>query len=719
MRCLFLKGKREALIHCGFRALIALSAQLLVLASGPLWAAEAPSLGDAAEISVELIDPVLHRQSISSSKGGIVRGPGVHFEAHQILVQRNQNSKYGGKLTASGGVYVHYFGKRFVGDEVEYDFFTRTGVLRQGRTQLGQWIVGSCEVHLLADGSCQLRLPYATISLRTPSRWLVKAHELIYTGEKDIDLRKLEVMVGPTKIAKLGSFKVSTYTLQHWPLLLTGQWGSLSQRRLGLRFKMSSRSWRANFDLDRWWTQGWGFGGHVKGRGEEKNWSLAHYALRETMPTTHWRFCSSATYHRKWIENDARFEAKIFHASDADFATHRLANSAIYKPTPISFLSYHRAQDSFVLNTQAICKINRFETVKQLLPMIDLRARPFHLPKNLIFDQGINVAHLKLSFAKKDAQRDFATWRGLWTPSIYRGVDLGHQITATTMVSARAYGVSTTPSGGSVAWVTPQWDGHLQGNWIWLAGCYTHRITPYLHHRVARSFADRFAQCYVFDLEEAPTAVQKLEWGARGTVSSIERALFEYEVFLRDPIGPLSKASAHSAQAHLIWHATTRCDLGLKAIADRRRKSIDRMQLSVKATLNASLAAIIEYDQRSSHSWRGIYADRNWLQHLHSQEELLASALSDKRQILNVRLYWRLEPDWVFSAHSRWGFGRNKNSALGQTAPYWEVGCRVATALTDTWRFMLQLGQRKGVINFSYDISASAKTPVIGKRNRR
>ncbi len=708
------KGGRQPVTLALFLCLGTLIYALHLKAGDTLWATEhnAP-----LEIQLDLIDPVLDRQSISTSKGGIVRGKELHVEAHELIFTRDAQAKKSGRLFARGGVYLQYFGKRFVGQELEYDVSTRTGILRQGRTKLGQWFVGSCEVQLSPDGSCQLRLPYATTSLRVPSRWQVHIDDLLLTDTRELDVTGLKVLVGQKRVARMGSFKINARTIQNWPLLLTGAWGSKSQRRLGVRYKLSGDQWRANLEIDRWWTRGWGFGGHIKGRGMERHWSLAHYALHESAPRSHWRFCSSATMRQNFPRENAYLEGKIFHASDANFISERLANSTIYKPTPKSHLSYHQAHEQFVLNAQAVVKINRFETVKQLLPQCAIRARPLHLPGGFTFDQGIDIAHLKMSFAEKEAQNDFATWRGLWTGSVYRGFDLGHNITATGGLSARIYTVSNTPFGDSIGWVTPRWDGHLQTTWVFLHGHLIHRITPYLHHQVSRSNADQCARCYVFDLEEAPTAAQKLEWGARGALSTERRALLDYELSFRDPIGPLSKYSAHLAQLSLNWHVSNRCDLGLRTTVDRRRKRIERTSVSARATLSPSLAAILEYDRRSPYSWRGIGEDRNWLQQLHSIEDLLHSSLSDRRQTLGAQLYWRLEPDWVFRAHSRWGFGRDRHSVNRYTSPYWEYGISAATSLSATWKVQLHFGQRKGGTRFSCEISASTKTPTIVKHH--
>ena len=230
----------------------------LVLLFNPSTLGNQSALGPE-EVSLEFVDPHLDRQGISTKLGGVIRGRDFHFEAHQLEFRRTTGNQQG-VLLADGGVYVQYFGARFVGQSLEYDFAKRRGVLLTARSQLGSWLVGSCEVHLFPDGHTEFRYPWAVTANAPFADWRLRADKLTLSPAQDVSISGLQYTFGNRALARARNVKFNARKLQRIPIQLGYQWGSKDQRRIGLTYRFLDAPQRMQLHLDRWYTQGWGLG---------------------------------------------------------------------------------------------------------------------------------------------------------------------------------------------------------------------------------------------------------------------------------------------------------------------------------------------------------------------------------------------------------------------------------------------------------------------------
>ena len=361
---------------------------------------------------------------------------------------------------------------------------------------------------------------------------------------------------------------------------------------------------------------------------------------------------------------------------------------------------------------QIVPKINSFDAVKQLLPALEVFARPEHVGGGWIFDQSLNTGYLRLSYSKESQIPSFATWRTIWNTTLYRNFAVRPGLTATAMVKARTYGVSRALNGQSALTCQPRWEGHLQ------SACHNeilglpHRFFPYLHH-TANGFEQR-PSLYVFDLEEMPTRVQKVEWGARGYLQRKDRDFLNYRLFFVHPLDTHKRALTQAAVVSLDWHVNQRLDLLGRVEFDQRCWQLQRLTARASTTLTRSVALIAEYDRRGARSWRGITEDRTSLERLHTLSELLTSNLSDQREYCSGSVYWRIEPDWVVRAQLGKGFDRVTGSA--RKRGYTEFGLIAMTVLPSDWKVQIAFQHRAGKVRFYIDFSASPRTATITRR---
>lgn len=680
---------------------------LALVPAAALLGADSPN--ELEQISLQFADPCLNRRKISTELGGVIKGQDFHFEAHRLEFWRDPHTGKAGLLIAEQGVYVQYSGARFVGQRLEFDFAKRQGILQMARSQLGSWLVGSCEVHLFPDGRSEFRHPWA-ISANAPfADWRLRAAQLTLLPNQDVAVTGLEYMLGNRVLARVKKLQFNAKKLQQIPFQIGYQWGSKDQKRIGLTYRFSKGTCRAQVNFDRWYTQGWGLGFQARDQSPHFSWSTGHYALLEQRPHPHWRFSSSAALNRDW-EGGTRLEGRLHFATDKSFVNQRRAKSLIYRPSRISYLMYRHLSDSAVVTLCAVPKINSYDAVKQLLPSAEVFARPVHIARGWIFDQSLNAGYLRLSYPKSSRVPPFATGRSIYRGSLYKSYSPGPGLVATAMIQARAYGVSQTPAGNSYFTCQPRWDGHLQMACRNRIFDLAHQFSPYLHHTA--SGGERRSKLYVFDLEEALPRVQRLEWGARGYLRG-DRELMNYRLSFAHPLAD-RKILTRAFIASLDCHVNRRLDLGGRAELDCRSWRLGRLTARASTTLTRSIALVAEYDRRGIRAWRGIGEDREELERRHSPAELLSSFLSDQREYLSGSIYWRLEPDWVVRAQVGRAFNRVSGGARQKN--YTECGLIAMTVLPSAWKVQLSCQHRSGKIRFYLDLSGSPRAASITKR---
>lgn len=669
------------------------------------------------DIDLALIDPRLENRSLISPKGGVVRAPNMHFEAHWLKYTRPEGGNRG-HLTARGGIFVKFFKSNFIGEELEFDFNSNTGVLRNARLQVGSWVIGGSDIYLKANGTYDIRRAWAETVTFPGIYWGANAERILIRPDRLINFHSLTLKTGQQPLARFKSISFKQQTLEHFPLGLSLQWGSKNNRKLGLRYTLYADRYNSHFQLDRWWTKQWGLGIRFEGLEKNPTWSTSHYLMRRSDIRRKWHFLCNGRFSYKWPDRKAQIKAKLTRASHSHFIE-RLSQSREFKGQGSTQIEYREQWPFGVVKALAVVKINPYETRKQQLPSILLLPKSSHW-ENWHFYQTLETAQLVLSYPKHSHQKTFAAWRTIWNAHLYRHQRLGQFLTATGEISTRGYAVSQKTEGTSSRFFTPRWDGYLQLPFVIKTENFTISSRFFAHHILSKNLYSRVRDLYVFDLEESAIEDHTLNWGFRGAIDHQQRKILDYSFSINHPIGEKGRPRPRRLFVDLTCRLTPRIECDIRNWIDRDRKKIDRSAVRLRATLSDQLAALIEYDKRNERSWRGIGDDRDWICKWHSENQLLSSELSDRRHFISSSIYWILDPELAIKGQIRRGINHRyiKNSLTTLSHLEWGVG--VVAILPGQWKMQMAYEHRvgkSGLRRYSIKLITNHQAPIVTKPN--
>src|ERR1700722_13927772 len=126
-------------------------------------------------LTVNLKEPTYQDGVLKTEKGGIIEGPNLRIQARNILYTRKEvDDQLIVQLEAEGDLILEFGEYLFVGERLEYDFQTNTGMLYDGRTGIEPWFVGGKEIRLCADGSYIIYHGFATTSENYQRDWEIE-----------------------------------------------------------------------------------------------------------------------------------------------------------------------------------------------------------------------------------------------------------------------------------------------------------------------------------------------------------------------------------------------------------------------------------------------------------------------------------------------------------------------------------------------------------------
>jgi hypothetical protein len=125
----------------------------------------------------------------------------------------------------------------------------------------------------------------------------------------------------------------------------------------------------------------------------------------------------------------------------------------------------------------------------------------------------------------------------------------------------------------------------------------------------------------------------------------------------------------------------------------------DYTNVATDLTINEDIAFGIEFRHRSKYDWRKADHENFYVDVARPIHELLKSPMSDGRDTLLTRFFFRLAPKWTCQIQSRHGWGR-KNE------PRYNAGkIDLYTMLTCSWRLRLTYERMPNDNRFSTAIS--------------
>ena len=145
-----------------------------------------PPSSETKELLVDLKNPTLKNGVLITTEGGVCQNEDIRIQAMSIqYVHKIENEKLTHRIEAEKELLVQYKGKAYVGDRLEYDFVTKTGVVTHGKTKSPPWYVGGDRIYLKSDGSYRIKNVSLTTCENAESSWDIHAAQV------DIDKKNI------------------------------------------------------------------------------------------------------------------------------------------------------------------------------------------------------------------------------------------------------------------------------------------------------------------------------------------------------------------------------------------------------------------------------------------------------------------------------------------------------------------------------------------------
>jgi len=651
---------------------------LILICLTPLWGQEF-----AKGITVDLREPEYCEGVLHTTKGGVISGPDMRLQALDIKYTRKvvegqpvHTIEAEGELLLEFGEYI------FVGEALEFDLQTHTGRLYNGRTALEPWFFGGEIIDLLADGNYFVEGAYLTTSENVDQDWQIRAGSALLIDKQFVDAKNVQFRFQGIPLFWLPKFKADLDSIFNSPIRYSVRWGG-RRTRVGLKYEFFSwRRFKAFWILDYSLKRG-------LGTGLETYYSSPDH--KETLETVNYfgkmpsivhpndkvRYRIQGVYSNLLLEDSVSVDLTWDKLSDLDMPSDYSDRGLEINNAMRTQLHVRRQDPNWITNFTTRVRVNGFQTVKQELPTLQGRWRPKEIGRTgIIANTQLVTSYLDFKYSNGLMHvHDYHSSRVGLVHNYLRPFHLG-AATWTPTAGLVAINYSNSPHRGGDRWVVVgqfcsdlntrihRYYGDCKHVWIPYAkySYYTFPTTGPHHH-------------YIFDIDDGWYRLNMLRLGAQqnfymkdanGVIHRILMADVWTQAFFDTPTLPYTFTNLY---CNLVFNTSLRLRHVIQSAWDLHRHRIAYVNFRTEWTLSSDFAMSFEYRHRYPFDWRKVDHTNFILESFHSNEALLHSELSDRRDTLLLHAYYRLNPDWAIEFECREGWRRKHQPAYTE----WEI----------------------------------------------
>ena len=680
---------------------------LLFLLAGSLF-------GESPGISIDLMDPTFKEGILTTTKGGVLQTDQIRIQAMSIYFVNKKEERF---ARAKGCLMVEFGPYLFVGDELEYDFLAKKGVLSYGKSAVPPWGFGGEEVIFHPNGEVTLKNGYITSNDRPKTEWRLALSEACLYENRDITASNLQLQLFNFPIFWLPYLRSNLDWMKRSPLRFRLRWGGQDQVRLGIIYQFLSlpnfnSSVRFDYRANR--GPGGGLETHWKRSNGCGDFHTINYLARDSslenlLQRTRYRFQGS--YHDRFDCGRTTLKLSYDKLSDLDMPTDYHDKGLDLKTGMRTELKVRRQQyNLWLANFNTRVRINNFQTVNQRLPSLTLSTHPYTVGcTGIISEQTLRAGYLDFRYANDaGAVSNYSSMRMEAHHTMYRPFCFG-PITFTPEIGGRAIFYEDSPTGSS-EWLTFGTASADLSTQLWKQyGSVRHTLEPYLLYEHITTPSIPLSSHFIFDSEDAWQRLNTLRFGARNLL--YRSCGCEYQRLLTMDTYAYAFFDSHTTfssipklYTKILWDVTPRLREQVTAAWDFDRNHLDHINLRCDWTITEKLAIAAEYRHRDATAWRKVDPSNYLLESARSEALLTASTLSDRRDTVLAHLFYRLQPNLATEFEVRQGWNRI-------TEPdYLEYQVSMHTRLSSLWDLRLSYQKKEDDHRFTFFLTL-AKIP--------
>jgi hypothetical protein len=670
------------------------------------------------ELVIDLKNPVFSHGVITTHEGGVISGPGIRIQGRTIeYTNKIDNGIRIQKIVAEGDLMMEYSNRSFVGDRLEYDFISKTGVLYRGKTFVDIWFLGGDKIELKEDGSFFISNAFITTCESQENTWEINAQTVKITEEKLLSAKNIRFRFFKVPLFWLPAFKSNLKAFTDSPIRYKVIWDKGLGPRITMRYRVYSwRDLNLFFRLDYRLSRGFGgaFESEYYSPDKETTFVTRSYGAHDKIfPDERGprRYRLQGLFHTQTKDERTQVHLTWDKLSDTRMVNDfRSDDFEINTEKRTRFLVTHQLDSAF-FNLSVQARANRFDSIDQELPRCSVGLRPFQLGNSgIISNNYVSTSYLDYVYAN-DLRNQFHL-RGLKSSTrsarietrndLYRPFHLG-QFTLTPRIGAIGIFYSNNPARHSIGQGIFSYGFTGQTRLIRQYTKWRHVMEPYIEFQGLTSPTAALSHHYYFDIQDGYDQLNQFKIGWKNTFSSSKHSLFlpmiSADLYTIAFLG--NRAFAQSLPKSYLSLGWNRPSYAIRGgVAWNNEEHLwDYANVATDITVNADIAFGLEFRHRSKYDWRKADHTNFIVDVARPIPELLASPMSDGRDTLLTRFFVRLAPKWTCQIQSRHGWGRKHE-------PRYNAGkIDLCTMLSCSWRLRLSYERLPNDNRFSTSVS--------------
>ncbi len=669
-------------------------------------------------VTINLRNPTYSDGILKTTEGGVVEGCDVRIQGECITaVKRSVEGEEQFQVHAENNLMLEYGDKVFIGSEIDYDFVSRQGYVRNARSAFSPWYMGADCIEFLSDGSLVMYNGYVTTSDKQDPDWRISLKEARLSHNRFLTGHHMMVRLLHLPLFYLPYLQTHLDSILDSPIRYRLRWGGEQGVRIGFAYKLFE--WKCMQTFLRFdYRLSKGPGGALEtqysnpARCEEflsRNYIARDSSVEQTTLKTRYRF--QGLIHKALSDGKLTLDVSYDKLSDINMAADYNDSEFDLETGQLTQAHLRSQTDWLISEVTARVRINSFESVNEELPSITLSAHPFVLgPTGIISENLIRFGYYEFRYASQLVNvTNYNATRVEFQHSLYRPFAFCNiNMTPKAGVIAIYYG--NGPSRSSEWMLSGVFGGEVNSHFYRCHGDTKHIIEPYARYEYITTPNSSPDQHYIFGINDGWFRLNSLRFGTRqliyrrcapsvGHVLTLD--LYTY-AFYRTPT--LLKTIPR-VYGNVIWDATPRLRYTALTSYNCEHYTLDQLNIRTDWTLSDTLAFACEFRYRDQWVWRKADANNFIIDSFRTESDLLNSAMSDKRNTVLGHTFYRYNRDLAFDFQIRHGWNRPKEPG------YTEYQFDILKTIRSCWNLKLSYQHRTDDKRFSCAVKIGLQPP--------
>lgn len=671
-------------------------------------------------IDINLNEPTYSDGVLSTESGGVISGPEMRIQALKLKYIRKKNETENIEIIrAEGDLLVEFGDYIFIGDSIEYNLKTESGIIVNGRTSVDPWFFGGQIIELLPNKSIIINDGFITTSTDINPEWAIATEKTTLSNKRYFTAYNVKFKIFNFPFFWLPRFSTDLNTIFDSPIHYAFRFGGSQGPRARMIYEIFSWDrFKAFFRFEYRLNRGPGGGITTEYHSDDHKMHLEtiNFVARDSAiqyPKERFRYRFQGIYKHLLHDDRTRVNLCWDKLSDKDMAEDYNDETLTIYDAGRTELQVRHQEPSWIANFFTVVQLNNFQTVKQEIPELEWRFHPFSLAKTgVISETLIRAGYLDYEYANDLKNvHDYSSTRMQLIQNFYRPFYLG-PIVATPEAGLVAMQYCTSPQKLPRELVSGLFSLRANTHIFRFYGETKHVIEPYANYQYYTFPTVNPHDHFIFDIYDGWYRVNTLRFGLsnnfyykNGRGNCVHRYL-QFDLF--------SNAFFHTETlpdvfqkiyANMIINPFPNIRQSISTAWNLQEGQLDFINGRIDWTYSANLAVSVEYRHRGPYYWRKVDYDNFVVDSFHTIERLYNSQLSDRRDTLLLHTYYRFHPYWAIEFQVRHGWNRRFEPE------YVEYQADLITNLGSAWIGKLSYQHKEDEHRVAFYFTLGAKRP--------